>query len=150
MLFQKLNYREKLRRIVVLMGLCVSVFCLTMTEPIIASNKYLDSYDALEASCDEKFKYDGSQWDMNHESYEEYKLWNKELKRDVKVIKKTLSKEESENLDIAQKKWRKKRKKIAEKDAEGWTGGSGYILIYNMSMIKTTKKRIKHLVSKYL
>ena len=51
---------------------------------------YTKSYNKLEKKCKKKFTYSSSQYEMNKDSGEEYKLWNKELNKDYNKIKKAM------------------------------------------------------------
>ena len=115
-----------------------------------SKSSYLKSYKKLEKKCKKKFTYSGSQAEMNKESYEEYKLWDKELNKDYKKITKTLSKKKLKKLVTSERKWIKKRDKTAKEDAAGWEGGSGYTMAYNISLIEQTKSRIKWLIKYYV
>ncbi|MCI5500524.1 MAG: DUF1311 domain-containing protein [Lachnospiraceae bacterium] len=114
-----------------------------------SKSSYLKSYKKLEKKCKKKFTYSGSQAEMNKESYEEYKLWDKELNKDYKMIKKNLSPKKAKKLVASERKWIKKRDKKAKKDAAEWEGGSGYPMVYNISLIEQTKSRIKWLIKNY-
>ena len=78
-----------------------------------SKSSYLKSYKKLEKKCKKKFTYSGSQAEMNKESYEEYKLWDKELNKDYKMIKKNLSPKKAKKLVASERKWIKKRDKKA-------------------------------------
>lgn len=51
-------------------------------------SSYMKSYNKLDKKCKKKFTYSGSQYEMNKDSGEEYKLWDKELNKDYNKIKK--------------------------------------------------------------
>ena len=96
-----------------------------------------------------KFTYSSSQYEMNKDSGEEYKLWNKELNKDYNKIKKAMPNNKVKKLVASELKWIKKRDKTAKKAAADWKGGSGYTMIYNLSLTKQTKSRIKWLIKNY-
>lgn len=110
---------------------------------------YTKSYNKLEKKCKKKFTYSSSQYEMNKDSGEEYKLWNKELNKDYNKIKKAMPNNKVKKLVASELKWIKKRDKTAKKAAADWKGGSGYTMIYNLSLTKQTKSRIKWLIKNY-
>lgn len=112
-------------------------------------SRYMKSYNKLDKKCKKKFTYSGSQYEMNKDSGEEYKLWDKELNKDYNKIKKALPNNKVKKLVASELKWIKKRDKTAKKAASGWKGGSGYTMIYNLSLTKQTKSRIKWLIKNY-
>ena len=48
------------------------------------------SYNKIYRKCKKNFKYDGSQLEMNQDSYKEFKIWDKELNRVYKLLYKGL------------------------------------------------------------
>lgn len=112
-------------------------------------NDYVERYHALEQKCQRKFKYDGSQLEMNEDSYAEYKLWNKELKHVYKTALKDMDESEAQKLEASELKWRKKRKKNATKDAAVYEGGSMQPFAFHSSMTAQTKERIQWLIKNY-
>ena len=135
---------------VIVILLCVG-FNIAITDIVYAANKdeYIQRYNDLKQKCKNKFQYDGSQFDMNVDSYAEYKLWNKELNYVYNSIIKTLSNSEAKKLEASEKKWKKQRKKKATEDSAFCEGGTLHPLEYNSSMTAQTKKRIKWLVKNY-
>lgn len=140
-----LTFSIALAAIFMLSGISIS----TATTYAATRSSYRNSYKKLEKKCKKKFTYSGSQFEINKESGEEYKLWDKELNRDYNKIKKTLSDNKRKKLVTSELRWIKKRDKKAQKGAEGWKGGSGYIMTYNFSLIHQTKSRIKWLIKNY-
>ncbi|MFG6395105.1 MAG: lysozyme inhibitor LprI family protein [Lachnospiraceae bacterium] len=114
-----------------------------------ANSGYMERFNKLKKKCNKKFKYNGPQQEMNHESLEEFKLWDKELNYVYNDIYGKLNQEDQKELKKSELAWIKKRdKKAAEKSSE-FEGGTMYPLVYNDILIKLTKKRIKWLIKNY-
>lgn len=114
-----------------------------------ANSGYMERFNKLKKKCNKKFKYNGPQQEMNRESLEEFKLWDKELNYVYNDIYGKLNQEEQKELKKSELAWIKKRdKKAAEKSSE-FEGGTMYPLVYNDILIKLTKKRIKWLIKNY-
>ncbi len=143
---------KKLKSISIIAILFCIGFTMITTDMVSAANKqyYTKRYNALEQKCQKKFKYDGTQWEMNIDSLTEYKLWNKELNYVYKSVIKTLNGSEAKKLEASEKRWKKQRKKKATKAAAVYEGGSMQPLEFNFNMIAHTKKRIKWLIKKYV
>lgn len=150
-----MNMRNKKIKIILILVLCFGILLLnvySIPSVKIEAKKatYYKQFAKLEKLCKQRFKYDGSQYEMNLESKEEYDLWDKELNRVYKKALVKINKKKQNALKISELKWIKKRDKKAKNDSKVWTGGSGYILCYNLSLVSSTKKRIKWIISKYL
>ncbi len=114
-----------------------------------ANSGYMERFNKLKKKCNKKFKYNGPQQEMNRESLEEFKLWDKELNYVYNDIYGKLNQEDQKELKKSELAWIKKRdKKAAEKSSE-FEGGTMYPLVYNDILIKLTKKRIKWLIKNY-
>ena len=87
---------------------------------------YTKSYNKLEKKCKKKFTYSSSQYEMNKDSGEEYKLWNKELNKDYNKIKKAMPNNKVKKLVASELKWIKKRDKTAKKLQQ--TGKVGVVI----------------------
>lgn len=107
------------------------------------------SYNKIYRKCKKNFKYDGSQLEMNQDSYKEFKIWDKELNRVYKLLYKGLSAKQKKVLKKKQIRWIKKKEKEAAKEAAQWAGGSGQPLARNMVLITETKKRLRWLIRTY-
>lgn len=112
-------------------------------------DSYMTRYKYLELECQWEYTYDGSQGEMNADSYAEYKVWDNELKQVYKRVLKKISKSKAKELRKSQKKWKKKRTKYAENKASEVYGGSMYPMVYNINSTEYTKKRIKWLINNY-
>ena len=111
--------------------------------------KYTRRYNKLKKKCKKKFTYNAPQVEMNRQSYEEYTLWDEELNYVYKDIYKRLDSKGKSKLKKSEIKWIKKKEKRAEDEAAENIGGSIYPLIYNGSLIQSTKARIRWLIRKY-
>ena len=106
-------------------------------------------YKSLTKKCKKKYKYNGSQLEMNQDSYKEYTVWDKELNRVYQEVRKHLSDGSKKKLKKSQLKWIKKRDKAAKTATTEWKGGSAETMIYNVALTKETKKRIRYLIKNY-
>lgn len=125
-------------------------FCLIPNCVVSASNKYMKRYQKLEKKCEKLFQYDGTQTEMNQDSYKEYKLWDKELNYVYKEAKKKITSTEYKALQASERRWIVKRDKKAEQESAQYEGGTMQPLIYNNTMTTMTKKRIKWMIKNYL
>ena len=139
------------RKILAVLSIIIFSMLVTTVVSVRAEtgSSYLSRYKKLEKKCKKKFKYNGSQQEMNYESAEEYKLWDKELNYVYKDIYNKLTESNQKELKKSELAWIKKRDKKAEKSASEVKGGSMYPLLYNGAMTKLTKQRIKWLIKKY-
>lgn len=126
--------------------LSTAMDCSAMT----LKQKYTKRYKKLEKKCKEKYTYDAPQQTMNLESYEEYKLWDKELNTAYQDVYKRLSASAQKKLKKSEQKWIRKKEKKAEKEAKWCEGGSMYAMVYNRNLTGLTKKRIKWLIKNYM
>ena len=109
----------------------------------------MNRYKKLVRKCKEKYKYDGSQAEMNHNAYNEYQTWDKELNFVYFKIYKSLSASSKKVLKKSQLAWISKKEKAAKAAAAEWEGGSGETTAYYGSLIVSTKKRVRWLINHY-
>ena len=140
---------KKIITYVMIFTMLITTAAVSMAVPASAAVKkqskrqvtLIRSYNKIYRKCKKNFKYDGSQLEMNQDSYKEFKIWDKELNRVYKLLYKGLS--------AKQKKVLKKKEKEAAKEAAQWAGGSGQPLARNMVLITETKKRLRWLIRIY-
>ena len=80
-----------------------------------ANSGYMERFNKLKKKCNKKFKYNGPQQEMNHESLEEFKLWDKELNYVYNDIYGKLNQEDQKELKKSELAWIKKRDKKSRK-----------------------------------
>lgn len=142
------------RKLCLLLG-CLLIFS-TVAEVAVPmqsmakKSTYTARYKKLEKKCRKLFKYDGSQSEMTRDANEEYVLWDKELNYVYKKAMKKASKSQKNTLKSSERKWIKKRDRVAKEESKDWEGGSGYPMIYSGSLTQSTKKRIKWIIKNYL
>ena len=141
----------KQKKLLTIISLIIFSFLVTAATPVQATtgSVYLKRYKKLEKKCKKLFKYDGPQQEMNRESAEEYKLWDKELNYVYKKIYSKLTSEQQKKLKKSELAWIKTRDKKAKKSASEFDGGTMYPLVYNVTLTTLTKKRIKWLIKNY-
>lgn len=139
------------KTLLTIISLIIFSFFVTTATPVKATtgSVYLKRYKKLEKKCKKLFKYNGSQQEMNQESAEEYKLWDKELNYVYKKIYSKLTPEQQKKLKKSELVWIKTRDKKAKKSASEFEGGTMYPLVYNGTLTTLTKKRIKWLIKNY-
>ena len=139
------------RKVLAVLSVIIFSMFVTAVVPVRAAtdSSYLSRYKKLERKCKKKFKYNAPQQVMNRESAEEYQLWDKELNYVYKSIYSKLTVARQKELKKSELAWRKKRDRKAKKSAGEMEGGTLYPLIYNNTMTKLTKQRIKWLIEKY-
>lgn len=114
-----------------------------------ASSVYMERFNKLKKKCKKKFKYNGTQQEMNHEALEEFKLWDNELNYIYNDIYGNLDQKDQKKLKKSELAWIKKRDKKAIEKSSDCEGGSIYPLVYNDILIRLTKRRIKWLIKNY-
>lgn len=132
----------------------VTLFGCGMPQQVEAAHKksyYLNRVSKIQKKEDKIMKEseNGPQVTMNMAAGDIYKLWDRELNFVYNDIRKGMSKKKKEALKESEVKWIKLRDQRAEVDAKDWEGGSGYAMIYNGSLGRQTKKRIKWLINNY-
>lgn len=135
---------KKIITYVMIFTMLITTAAVSMAVPASAAVKkqskrqvtLIRSYNKIYRKCKKNFKYDGSQLEMNQDSYKEFKIWDKELNRVYKLLYKGLSAKQ-------------KKEKEAAKEAAQWAGGSGQPLARNMVLITETKKRLRWLIRIY-
>ena len=144
---------KKIITYVMIFTMLITTAAVSMAVPASAAVKkqskrqvtLIRSYNKIYRKCKKNFKYDGSQLEMNQDSYKEFKIWDKELNRVYKLLYKGLSAKQKKVLKKKQIRWIKKK----EKEAAQWAGGSGQPLARNMVLITETKKRLRWLIRIY-
>jgi uncharacterized protein YecT (DUF1311 family) len=121
-------------------------------QKAVTKQRYLDKLAAVEASFSDLQPYydNGSTYDLNIASGEEYTRWDRALNEIWAQLKLDMPANEFEVLKQAQRNWITDRDRKAELDAADWEGGTGYTMIYNGSLAETTKRRCYELVNQYM
>ena len=148
---------KKIITYVMIFTMLITTAAVSMAVPASAAVKkqskrqvtLIRSYNKIYRKCKKNVKYDGSQLEMNQDSYKEFKIWDKELNRVYKLLYKGLSAKQKKVLKKKQIRWIKKKDKEADKEVAQWAGGSGQPLARNMVLITETKKRLRWLIRTY-
>ena len=90
---------KKIITYVMIFTMLITTAAVSMAVPASAAVKkqskrqvtLIRSYNKIYRKCKKNFKYDGSQLEMNQDSYKEFKIWDKELNRVYKLLYKGLS-----------------------------------------------------------
>lgn len=109
---------KKIITYVMIFTMLITTAAVSMAVPASAAVKkqskrqvtLIRSYNKIYRKCKKNFKYDGSQLEMNQDSYKEFKIWDKELNRVYKLLYKGLSAKQKKVLKKKQIRWIKKRK----------------------------------------
>lgn len=117
------------------------------------NNKYITRYNKIDTKA-KKYIQKGYDCVIISESKiyfgKAYKIWDAELNYVYKQAKKTLPKKKFSKLKKSQTTWIKYRDQKAEKAFKEEMGGRISEDMRKLSLIKTTKKRIKWIIDKYL
>ena len=112
---------KKIITYVMIFTMLITTAAVSMAVPASAAVKkqskrqvtLIRSYNKIYRKCKKNFKYDGSQLEMNQDSYKEFKIWDKELNRVYKLLYKGLSAKQKKVLKKKQIRWIKKKEKEA-------------------------------------
>ncbi|WP_160684074.1 lysozyme inhibitor LprI family protein [Clostridium sp. C2-6-12] len=88
--------------------------------------------------------------DMYQEEIKEHKEWDDELNKIYGILKGQLSQSDMKKLQNEEIQWIKDRDAKAKKDSEEMAGGSMEKVLYEGSLVKSTRERCYELVDKYM
>ncbi len=138
---------------IVLIGIAVSSSVSDTTCTVYAKAKQsatlMKRYKKLVKKCKNIYRYDGTQYEMNRDAYNQYSTWDKELNFVYSKICKSLSASRKKKLKKSQISWIEKKEKAAKASAAQWKGGSAEPMIYYLSLASSTQKRVRWLIQNY-
>jgi Uncharacterized protein conserved in bacteria len=112
--------------------------------------KYKEKLDKIQLGFD-GFDYDAAPTnDLYQEECKEHKEWDDELNNIYGILKVQLSPSDMKKLQNEEIQWIKDRDAKAKKDASEMAGGSMEKVLYEGSLVKSTRERCYVLVDKYM
>lgn len=113
---------------------------------------YLSKMNSLQSQLDTELAYldNGITADIIESTETRYKAWDNMLKEILDVLKKQLSESEVEELTKNQVQWVEYKENTAKSAAGPYDGGELAAIVYNNSLIRTTKDRCYELVNNYI
>ncbi|WP_081705817.1 lysozyme inhibitor LprI family protein [Clostridium sp. Ade.TY] len=115
----------------------------------LSKEKYLGELNNIQRKADNVYVGDTDP-EMREAIGYIYTLWDNELNRIYQDLKNNLPKDQFKKLEKEEVQWIKEKKRIAQKEADQYKGGTLAPLTYTSTEAEETKKRCYELVNNYM